>query len=53
MEREKLIELKNLLDEFLSNAPSEDECSDFENDLYADMQNLFEDLENIEGLEEV
>lgn len=38
-----LFEIKQVL----SNAPEEDECTDEENEVYADMQNLKESLEKI------
>lgn len=41
--------IKNLiwqLQEFLENAPCEEDCGDKENDMYADMQNLLESANN-------
>lgn len=35
------------IEQILLNAPEEDECTDEENEVYADMQNLKESLENI------
>lgn len=45
----KFNELLNKLEEILDNAPEEFECTDKENDLYADMENLKENLENYIG----
>ena len=35
------------IEQVLLNAPEEDECTDEENEIYADMQNLKESLEKI------
>lgn len=37
-----LLRLRNLLE----NAPKEEDCTDEENDMYADMENLIESIEN-------
>lgn len=41
----EFIELQDILKEILGNAPYEELCSDEENDMYADMQNLIESIE--------
>lgn len=43
---EKFNELLNKLEELLDNAPEEFECTEAENNLYSDMQNLKESLES-------
>jgi hypothetical protein len=43
-DKEKLSELHKLLDEILENAKEEDECTDVENDMLANMQNLKESI---------
>ena len=35
------------LQEILENAPSENKCTDLENEMYADMQNLLESMQNL------
>ena len=35
------------LQETLENAPSENKCTDLENEMYADMQNLLESMQNL------
>lgn len=42
----KIETLQNVLKDFLNNAEDEDLCSDEENDMYADMQNLVESIDN-------
>lgn len=44
MNNEGLKNLKNILKNILITAPSEEKCTDEENELYADMQNLQESI---------
>lgn len=44
MNNEELKNLKNILENILIIAPSEEKCTDEENELYADMQNLQESI---------
>lgn len=44
MNNEELKKLKNILANILVTAPSEEKCTDEENELYADMQNLQESI---------
>lgn len=44
---EELIELKGKLKKILAKAPDEDDCSDIANDMFADMQNLCESIDNV------
>lgn len=46
MSIEILKKIKKELKEILDNAPSEELCSNEENDLYSNMQNLIESIEN-------
>lgn len=34
------------LQDLIENAPAEEDCTDEENDMYADMENLIESIEN-------
>lgn len=43
--REKINELYNNLCDLLDNAPDEDQCTDEENEMYADMANLKDSIE--------
>lgn len=42
----KIETLQNVLKDFLNNAEDESLCSDEENDMYADMQNLVESIDS-------
>ena len=44
MNNEELKNLKKLLENILAVAPDEDDCTDEENEIYADMQNLQESV---------
>ena len=44
MNNEELKNLKNILENILITAPLEEKCTDEENKLYADMQNLQESI---------
>lgn len=39
-----LKDLKELLEKMLNNAPDEENCNHIETEIYADMQNLYEDI---------
>ena len=52
MKKEKVKQLYRLLEEMLSNAPREEDCSDLENEIYADCQNLKESLARYRGAED-
>lgn len=49
MEIERLNRLLTELDFFLNNAPTEEDCSNKENDMYSDMANLKCSIENVLG----
>lgn len=44
MNNEELKILKNILENILITAPLEEKCTDEENEIYADMQNLQESI---------
>lgn len=47
LQNERFKKIYNLIDEALANAKSEDDCTDEENEVYADMQNLKESMRNL------
>lgn len=43
--KNKIIDLKKELEDILENAPKEENCTDEENDIYADIKNLIESID--------
>ena len=50
--KDEIVKLKDMLEVLLLKAPSEEVCSDVENDLFADMKNLYESIDNYISFEE-
>lgn len=52
LQKSRIRKIYNLLKESIINAESEDKCTNEENDMYADMQNLIESIDNYFDVEE-